>query len=98
MEGKRGMVFQSGFLKDELRKKYGRNRASVIPSDYCYNRVNSGIEFGMESRLFIYVERNTYEYVGEGFPYTGLIYHKPKKSKSEIAVGEWINGELIYLT
>jgi len=96
MEGKKGMVVTSGFVKSEVERKYGRNISSVIPSDYCYNRINDGIDFRKDNRLFKYNGRNSYEYLGEGFPYTGKIYHKPYKSKEEIVVGEWINGKMKY--
>ncbi len=98
MEGKNGMVVTSSFVKSELERKYGINIniSSVLPSDFCYNRVNDGIDFRKDNRLFKYNGRNAYEYLGEGFPYTGKIYHKPYKSKEEIVVGEWINGEMKY--
>jgi len=76
--------------------KYGINPGSIIPSDYCYNRINDGIEFRRDNRLFRYLGYNQYEYLGEGYPYSGYIYHKPVKSKKEVIVGEWINGELKY--
>lgn len=86
----------SGFVKNEVERKYGRNTNSVLPSDFCYNRVNDGMDFRKDNRLFKYIERNTYEYLGEGYPYTGKIYHKPFKSKEDIVVGEWINGKMKY--
>ena len=96
MEGKKGMVVTSGFIKNELRNKLGVNTSSVVPSDFCYNRVNDGIGFRKDNRIFKYIRRNAYEYIGENYPYTVKIFHKPFKSKTEVVVGEWVKGELKY--
>ena len=37
-----GTVFSTGEIKDLVYAKYGRNRKSVIPSDYSYNLTNKG--------------------------------------------------------
>ncbi len=73
-----------------LNYKFNTNIRSIIPSDYCYNRLNKGIKF--DKHLFIYLERNLYKYVGENYKYSGKVYHKPHKSNNEIEVGEWTNG------
>lgn len=73
-----------------LKEKYGTNPGSIIPSDYCYNRYNNGIKF--DKHLFHYINKNTYRYLGEAHPYTGIIYQKPKGQKKEVIVGEWVNG------
>ena len=66
---------------------------SIIPSDYCYNRINLDIADDFERRmhLFVYVRKNAYEYIGENFPYTGNIEHK------DICVGRWENGRILYI-
>lgn len=66
---------------------------SIIPSDYCYNRINLDIADDFERRmhLFLYVRKNAYEYIGENFPYTGNIEHR------DICVGRWENGQILYL-
>lgn len=96
MEGKNGMVVTSRFIKSELKNKFGAHLSSVMPSDFCYNRVNDGIGFRKDNRIFKYIRRNAYEYIGENYPYTGKIYHKPYRSKTEIIVGEWLNGNMKY--
>ena len=67
----------------------------VIPSDYCYNRVNNGIDIEKNIRenkcLFEYVSRNRYRYIGTGKAYTGVLYHTPK-GMSECIVGKITNG------
>lgn len=87
-------VLSSTEVKEELKAKYGTNPSSIIPSDYCYNRTNDGIPF--EKHLFKYKGRNKYVYLGENYPYTGKIYHRPINQKMDIVVGEWLNGKKIY--
>lgn len=74
---------------------YSINNGSFLPQDYCYNRTNNGIDFERQPHLFEYLERNKYRLIGKNYPYTGLIIHKEKGSKSEIVVGEWKSGILI---
>lgn len=54
----------------------------VIPSDYCYNRVNKGIDIEKNLKenncLFEYISRNRYKYIGTGQCYSGDLYHQPK--------------------
>ncbi|MDD3138485.1 MAG: hypothetical protein PHX08_05890 [Lachnospiraceae bacterium] len=73
-------------IRYEFEIRYNRNPASVLPSDYCYNRENGNSEM-KQPRLFEYLNRNQYCLLGEGFPYSGLIYHKPK-GKEERIIGE----------
>lgn len=77
-------------VKDLLANQFGTNPSSIILSDYCYNRYNSGISFN--KHLFQYINRGCYKYLGENYPYTGFIFHKPKGQTKEIIVGEWKNG------
>lgn len=88
----KGDTLLSKEIKDKLITKFNTNPGSIILSDYCYNRYNDGIPFN--KHLFIYINRSTYRYVGEGYPYTGLIFHKAKGSDYEYVVGEWDNGSL----
>ncbi len=76
-----------------VNKKFNRNENSIIPSDYCYNRLNSGINYEKILHLFEYTSEKTYIYLGIDYPYTGKIYHNPKGG-FEICVGELINGKL----
>jgi hypothetical protein len=90
------MVSTSKLLK-ELKLKHGTKSSSVILSDYCYNRINDGIKF--DKHIFQYFDHNKYKYLGENYPFTGLIIHKPKGAKNEYVVGEWILGrKIIYKT
>lgn len=89
-----GREFSRSEIVSMVNKKFGRNETSIIPSDYCYNRLNNGINYETSLHLFEYTRENTYKYLGINYPYTGKIYHKPKGS-IEICVGELINGKLI---
>lgn len=37
--------FSTKWFKTELSKKYNRPEDSYIPSDYCYNLTNNGINY-----------------------------------------------------
>lgn len=84
-------LVKPSILKKMLKDSYGTNPNSIILSDYCYNRYNKGIPFN--KHLFEYINRSSYRYIGEKYPYTGLILHQPKGYKKEIVIGEWIDGK-----
>ncbi|MER2192241.1 MAG: hypothetical protein ABS951_14870 [Solibacillus sp.] len=90
LAGREGEIVTATDLKEQLYIKYGKNKASILLSDYCYNRYNEGILF--KKHLFQYLDRNMYKYLGENALYTGLIFQKKKGEESERIVGEWING------
>ena len=69
-----------------LHNKYEVALGSIIPSDYCYNRINDGIALSKPT-LFEYVEAGRYRCLGENYPYNGNIYHK------DLVVGKCENGE-----
>ena len=79
-------------LKHILNKRYGTNESSIIPPDYCYNRVNKGITFTKLPRLLVRVDRGMYQCLGEDYPFDGPVYAQPKGTKEEIIVGFWENG------
>lgn len=69
-------------IKEKVYSMFGRNKSSVIPSDYCYNRCNKGIDIEKnlfeERCLFEYLEEGRYKYKGTKFSYTGPLYCKPQ--------------------
>lgn len=75
--------------------KHGCNPGSIIPSDYCYNRINNGIDFEKFLHIFEFLGSCMYKYLGENYPYSGTIFHKPKGG-FEIAIGKWSNGVIDY--
>jgi hypothetical protein len=93
LKDKTGMIVKSSDVIEMLRSRFGTNPSSVILSDYCYNRYNDGIKF--TKHIFEYLGSNTYKYLGENYPYTGLIYKKPQGQSNDIIAGEWKNGSKI---
>lgn len=75
-----------------ISEKYDIKYSSFLPQDYCYNRTNMGIKYNEHAHLFEYVEKDWYRLLGENFPYTGPIMHKPA-GFVEIEVGMWENGQ-----
>ena len=88
-----GTEFTRSEIISMVTKNFDRNESSIIPSDYCYNRLNNGINYEKTIHLFEYTATKQYRYLGINYPYTGKIYHKPKGSY-EVCVGELINGRL----
>ena len=76
--------------------KFGRNKSSVIPSDYCYNRYNFGINYDKILHLFEFLESGKYKYLGQTYPYNAKISHKIKGSTNEVVVGEVIDGKATF--
>ena len=68
------------------------NPSSIIPSDYCYNRVNNGIDPIQKPVLFKYRGHNQYLCLGTDNPYNGDVYHKPKSSNSGYVCGARESG------
>ena len=81
-------------LYNLISPNHALNYDSVLPQDYCYNRMNDGIAFKDHVHLFEYLGRNRYRLLGDRYPYTGEIIHKPKQSP-EVIVGKWEQGKLI---
>lgn len=93
-----GREFKTQEIIDLIKFKYKVNRSSIIPSDYCYNRMNIGKWDNfqlLDFNIFEYAARGSYIYLGENYPYNGDIIHKAKGSINEIVVGKWTNGERI---
>lgn len=84
-----GTVFSRQEIIDKVVLNYGCNPSSIIPSDYCYNRLNNEIDFSNYLHIFEYLNRSSNKYLGESYK----IYHKPKNG-NEIVVGQWVNGNV----
>ena len=91
-QGKQGQIFSPAEIKHEISSRFGTNKSSIIPADFCYNRINNGITF--QKHIFEYRKRGMYKYLGEHYPYTGKITHRPKKQHERV-VGEWDNGKIL---
>lgn len=70
-----GYVVTRAELLHLLCNTYHITAGSVIPSDYCYNRVNNGITLSKPT-LFEHLGRGQYRCLGEHYPYNGPVYHK----------------------
>lgn len=90
-----GTEFTTQEIINKVVLKHGCNPGSIIPSDYCYNRINNGIDFENYLHMFEFMGNRSYRYLGENYPYNGTIYHKPKGGL-EIAIGKWSNGIINY--
>ena len=89
-KGNEKEIFSTSEIINLVEKRYARNTGSIIPSDYCYNRINMGIDF--KKHIFIYVDQEKFKFVGENYPYSGKIFFKPKGGVKR-TVGEWNNGK-----
>ena len=65
---------------------------SVLPQDYCYDRVNKDRQSTSNPRLFKLVRRGVYACLGENYPYGEPMYTFPKDTGEKIHVGNWENG------
>lgn len=66
---------------------------NIFPSDYCYNRYNFALKDFSGPFLFEYLGVNKYLVLGQNYPFSGDIYHKPKGGNRVIVVGKWENGK-----
>lgn len=82
-----GEEYDTKAIKSIVNSKHGTNMNSVIPSDYCYNITNEGIDNYIDYlHIFEQIKRGRYKYLGEKYPYTGKVH------KKGLPIGEWING------
>ncbi len=80
-----GYVATTAELHAFIQERYKIADSSIIPSDYCYNRINDGITLSKPT-LFEHLTRGQYRCLGLNYPYNGDIYHK------EQIVGKCKNG------
>lgn len=74
--GTREHVMTTGEIKSLLKNKYQVNEGSAIPSDYCYNLLNKGINPDKKPCLFEFKSRGKYICRGENYLYSGPVFHK----------------------
>lgn len=80
-------------IQREIERLGSYAKGSILPSDYCYNLLNSS-PCSFKHPVFIRTERGRYKYVGPNYPYTGAIFWKPQNRK-ERQVGRWNAGKCI---
>ena len=65
-----GTEFTTSEIKEMVYSRFGRNKGSVIPSDYSYNMNNKGKTGSLKDfNIFIQIKRGLYRYVGENYNY-----------------------------
>ena len=81
-------------LQGIMWQRFHTTAGSVIPSDYCYNRLNNGITL-KKPTLFEFLGGGRYLCLGEHYCYNGPIFHRPKGASDDEIVGQCIDGERI---
>ena len=89
-----GYVISRGELISLMVEHFQTASGSVMPSDYCYNRINNGITL-VKPALFEFLGGGKYRCLGEHYCYNGPIIHRPKGSADDIVVGQCIDGDRI---
>ena len=81
--------FTTDDIKGELNKTHGTPFNSIIPTDYCYNSTNNGINFDLTTRFFEKIEGGLFKSLGPDYPYTGNVMCKKN------IFGAWVDGKFI---
>lgn len=87
-----GEIYDISEIKQLILAKTDVKEDNILPKDLCYNVTNKGADgnrFIIWPRLFEYVKRGTYRYLGEGYPYNGKVIY----SKNKDIYGHWIDGK-----
>ena len=64
----KGQTFTTEEIKQMVHSKFGREKGSVIPSDYSYNMTNKGKVGSLKTfNIFIQMKHGLYKYVGENY-------------------------------
>lgn len=89
-----GNVFSKDEIKALVLDAYpGTNVSSVLPLDYCYNRIN-GDPRSFEFRVFKAISDDQLEWLGKDYPYNGQVWWRSKKNKTILTeVGKWEGGK-----
>ena len=74
-------IITTNKFKTDLSKINNRSEGSYIPSDYCYNRTNEGINYDKQPHYFLYIKRGIYQYVGKNYNYIGVVERNPKNKR-----------------
>jgi hypothetical protein len=75
LQGALGDEIPLARLTQRAHELCGFPLTSIIPSDYCYNRENKG---SRKRKRFLWKGKGIYQYVGEGYSYSGEIIREPK--------------------
>ena len=83
-------------LKRQAARLIGLQESSIIPSDFCYNRINAGIPL-LNTPMFIQETRGFYRFVGLDYPFTGSMVHKPQGGAERIVANVSRRKSLVVL-
>ena len=86
-----GQTINSHDMINELVRKYGTNPNSILPADYCYNRISKGIDEDSIT-YFEFVKSGQYKVWGKDYPYNGEIIANPADGVEHVE-GYCINGK-----
>lgn len=89
-----GKVYSNAEIIQAYRD-YGGIKSDPLPSDFCYNCTNAGVDFDKRSRrLFEKVEHGKYKYLGPDYPYSGEVTRTDRHGNTSL-FGRWDNGKFI---
>ena len=90
----KGYIISIKELHEICYSRFYTAKRSIIPSDYCYNRVNRGINFQKQPHFFSFLGKGMYKCLGENDLFSGEVYTRPKGETVDIKIGEWRKGIL----
>lgn len=99
LDCKPGQTFSRREIVDMVKSKYPTDdfaRSSIIPSDYCYNRINKGKLDNpdlLDFNIFSYADKGEYTYFGSHYPYDGKIFRRPRGTYIDSEAGCWVKGK-----
>ena len=85
-----GSRIPTGAIQRYMKHHGGYERGSVLPTDYCYNRMNRA-KYSFRYHVFRQDSRGWFEYLGPNHNHTGPILWKDRDG-TEKQVGEWQSG------
>lgn len=92
-----GKIYSNADIIQAYRD-HGGTKSDPIPSDFCYNCTNAGIDFNKRTRrLFEKVARGEYKYLGPDYPYSGEVTQTDRHGNTSL-FGRWDNGKFISIT
>lgn len=82
-----GKIYKRSDIIDIVHKITDITPGSIIPSDYCYNMCNEGIDFLKWPHIFEWTGHGEYKFLGENYAYNGIVLNAQKE-----IYGYWKNG------
>ena len=86
------IISREKFIKGFQHIYKGVSESGIIPTDFCYNRVNAGTDWDNYPCLLEYLQKGLYKCLGLNYVYDGPILHQ-QKGKNKTVVGHCVNGK-----